>query len=106
MSTLKVFHETFFRDALDYCQIWQWRAKPELRNTYNLTNKIKTTLYLTEEELQEFLRKYGVTAFKDNEKLPFTVILTLTKRPETPLFPNVWKDSRFLTKNRVFSVRI
>lgn len=69
MSTLKVFHETFFRDALDYCQIWQWRAKPELRNTYNLTNKIKTTLYLTEDELQKFLAQYVVTAFKDNEKL-------------------------------------
>lgn len=81
MSTLKVFHETFFRDALDYCQIWQWRAKTELKNTYNPTNKIKTTLYLTEEELQEFLRKYGVTAFKDNENLTVYRNFNLDKTP-------------------------
>lgn len=61
-------------------------SKTRVKNTYNLTNKTKTTLYLTEEELQEFLRKYGVTAFKDNEKLTVYRNFNLDKTPgNTPV---------------------
>ena len=60
--------------------------KKRFMRTRNLTNKTKTTLYLTEEELQEFLRKYGVTAFKDNENLTVYRNFNLDKTPgNTPV---------------------
>lgn len=55
--------------------------KKRFMRTRNLTNKTKTTLYLSEEELQEFLSQYGVTAFKDNEKLTVYRNFNLDKTP-------------------------